>query len=271
MTQNQKPSSGKVDNTYQELYNEVMTALRPRTFPFGVKFYNTLTERPPKTNRPAHPMNVCQVTALTRYYGRSMYFTLEDMACVIGAVAVGLMEPPENMLSGKIAAMLHADLESAKRFTDLVPRIPPGKVKAVATAPLNELTFEPDIVVVYGNTAQAMRIVQAYLWKRGGRVGFTTGGEYSLCADTLADTYTKQDLSLAVPCFGDRKTALAQDDELTVGFPVSLISEILEGLRGTAKTAAYPTPFDIGFPQMPDYTLTSWAVDYRKARKGNRA
>lgn len=77
-----------------------------------------------------------------------------------------------------------------------------------------------------------------------------------------------QDLSVAVPCFGDRKTGLAQDDKLTVAFPVSLIPKILEGLRGTAKTAAYPTPFDIGFPQMPDYTLTGWAVDYRKARKG---
>lgn len=125
-----------------------MFAIRPRTYLFGVKFYDTFDERPAKTQHPAHPMNVCQVTALTRYYGRSMYFT-------------------------------------------------------------NELTFEPDIVVAYGNTSQAMRIVQAYLWKRGGRVGFSTGGEYSLCADTLADTYNKQDLSVAIPCFGDRRTGLA--------------------------------------------------------------
>lgn len=107
-------------------------------------------------------------------------------------------------------SLLHADLESAKRFTDLVPRIPPGQVRAVASAPLNDLTFDPDIVVVYDNTSQAMRLVQAYLWKHGGRVGFSTGGKYSLCADTLADTFNKQDLSLAVPCFGDRKTGPAR-------------------------------------------------------------
>lgn len=252
---------------YEELYNELMTSLRPRTFPFGVRFYDTLDDRPSGTNRPAHPMNVCQITGLTRYYGRSMYFTLEDMACIIGAVAVGMMEAPENMRSGKIAAMLHADIESAKRFTDLVPRIPPGKIKAIASAPLNQLSFEPDVIVVYGNTSQAMRVIQAYLWKRGGRVGFTTGGEYSLCADTLANTYNTQDLSVAIPCFGDRKTGMAQDDELTVSFPASMTAEILEGLRGTAKTAAYPTPFDIGFPQMPDYTLTDWSVDFRRQRK----
>lgn len=148
---------------YLELYKEVMIPIRPKTFPFGVKFYDNLEERPPKVMRPPTPMNVCQATALTRYHGRLMYFTLEDMACIIGAVAVGMMEPPENMRSGKITAMLHADLESAKRFTNLVPRIPLGKVKAIASAPLDRLTFEPDIVVIYGNTSQAMRIVQAYL------------------------------------------------------------------------------------------------------------
>lgn len=251
----------------QALYQEVMTNIRPKTFPFGVKFYDNPDERPAKTQRPSNPMNVCQITALTRYYGRSMYFTADDMACIIGAVAMGMMEPPENMRSGKIAAMLHADLESAKRFTDLVPRIPFGKIKAIASAPLDRLTFEPDVIIVYGNTAQSMRIVQAYLWQRGGRAGFTTGGEYSLCADTLADTYNKQDLSLAIPCFGDRKTGMAQDDELTVAFPTFMTAEILTGLQGTTKTAAYPIPFDIGFPQMPDYTLTDQAVEFRRARK----
>jgi len=39
----------------------------------------------------------------------------------------------------------------------------------------------------------------------------------------------------------------------------------LVGLQGTVKTAAYPTPMDIGFPQMPDYTLTDWSVAFRKS------
>lgn len=250
----------------KELCDEIMVSLRPKTLPFGVKLYESEGERPPKTARPRHPMNVCQVTALVRYYGRSMYFTVEDMACAVGAVAVGLLEPPEDMRSGKIAAMLHTDLKSAKKFTDLVPKIPYGKIKAVAAAPLSSLTFDPDQIVVYGNSAQIMRIVQGYLWEKGGRVNFSTGGEYSLCADIIAQVYNTDDIALAVPCFGDRKTGFAQDDELTVGFPARMKGEILEGIRGTAKVAAYPTPFDISFPQMPDYTLTQWAVKHRKEK-----
>jgi len=57
---------------------------------------------------------------------------------------------------------------------------------------------------------------------------------------------------------------MAQEDEVTVAFPFSLYDEILEGIKATAKVAFYPTTFDIGFPEMTDYTLTQWAVEYRR-------
>lgn len=54
-----------------------------------------------------------------------------------------------------------------------------------------------------------------------------------------------------------------------MAFPADMAQEILDGLVGTAKTAAYPTPVDIGFPQMPDYTLTDWAVGFRRGKVGS--
>jgi len=251
-----------------EVCCELSAMLRPKTYPFGVKFYETLDERPAGTMRPPHPMNTCQITSIVRYYGRPMYFTAEDMACIVGGVTMGLIPEPESMKTGEIAKMLHADLESAKEFTTKVAKIPYGKFKAVSVAPMSKLDFEPDIVGMYGNTAQVMRIIQGYLYKRGGRVNFSTGGEWSLCADSIAQAYTSKDIALGLPCFGDRKTALAQEDEVTVAFPYTLYDEVLEGMKATASVAAYPTPFDISFPQMPDYTLTDWAVAFRKRKQG---
>lgn len=238
--------------------------LRPKTYPFGVKFFDNMNERPKGTMRPHHPMNTCQITAITRYYGRPMYFTADDMACIVGGVTMGLIPESENMKNGEIARMLHSDLESSREFTTNVAKIPYGKVKAVATAPMYNINFEPDIVVMYGNTAQVMRVIQGYLYKKGGRVNFSTGGEWSLCADSIAQAYVNQDISLGLPCFGDRKTGLAQEDEVTVAFPYFQYEEILKGMEATEKVAPYPIPFDIGFPQMPDYTLTNQAVQYRK-------
>lgn len=242
---------------------ELSAMLRPKTYPFGVKFYDNTKERPQGTMRPRHPMNTCQITSIARYYGRPMYFTADDMACV-GGVTMGLIPEPENMKNGEIAKMLHSDLEASKEFTSKVAKIPYGKFQAVAVAPMSKLNFEPNIVVMYGNTAQVMRVIQGYLYKRGGRVEFSTSGEWSLCADSIAQAYISDDVALGLPCFGDRKTALAQEDEVTVAFPHHLYDEILEGMKATADVSAYPIPFDIGFPQMPNYTLTSWAADYRK-------
>lgn len=250
-----------------EMCCELSAMLRPKTYPFGVKFFEDLNERPPNTMRPRHPMNVCQITALARYYGRALYFTAEDMACIVGGVALGLLPEPENMKNGKIAKMLHADLESAKEFTTTVPKIPFGRIKAVAVAPLFKLSFEPDIIALYGTTEQIMRVIQGYLYKKGGRVNFSTGGEWSLCADTIAQSYVKQNISLGLPCFGDRKTAYAQDDEVSIAFPYDMHNEIIAGMKATEDVAPYPVPFDIGFPQMPSYTLTSWAVDYKKKQR----
>jgi uncharacterized protein (DUF169 family) len=243
-----------------EVCCELSAMLRPKTYPFGVKFYETLDERPTGTIRPQHPMNTCQITSIVRYYGRPMYFTAEDMACIVGGVTMGLIPESESMKTGEIAKMLHADLESAKEFTTKVAKISYGKFKGVAVAPMSKINFEPDIVVMYGNTAQVMRVIQGYLYKRGGRVNFSTGGEWSLCADSIAQAYISQDISLGLPCFGE--------DEVTVAFPYSMYDEILEGMKATAKVAAYPIPFDIAFPQMPDYTLTDWAVEFRKRKQG---
>ena len=247
-----------------EVCCELSSMLRPRTYPFGVRFDETLDERPAGAMRPHHPMNTCQITAIVRYYGRPMYFTAEDMACIVGGVTMGLIPEPESMKNGEIAKMLHADLDAAREFTTKVAKIPYGRIKAVAVAPMSKLNFTPDIVAMYGNTAQVMRVVQGYLYEKGGRVGFSTGGEWSLCADSIAQAYVSQDIALGLPCFGDRKTGLAQEDEVTVALPFSMYDKVLEGMKQTAQVAAYPTPFDIGFPQMPDYTLTPWAAEYRR-------
>jgi uncharacterized protein (DUF169 family) len=247
-----------------EVCCELSAMLRPKTYPFAIKLYQDLNHRPEGTLRPRHPMNVCQITAIVRYYGRPMYFTADDMACVVGGVSLGLLPEPENMKNGEIAKMLHANIQSAREFTSKAAKIPFGKIKAVAAAPMYRLNFVPDLVVMYGNTAQVMRVVQGYLYEKGGRVNFSTGGEWSLCSDAIAQSYISRDISLGLPCFGDRKTGLAQEDEVTVAFPYFMYEKILEGMKATAEVAAYPVPFDIGFPQMPDYTLTAAAVDYRR-------
>ena len=52
----------------------------------------------------------------------------------------------------------------------------PGTYDYVCIAPIARANFEPDVIAVYGNSAQVMRMVNAALFKRGGRIESTTGG-----------------------------------------------------------------------------------------------
>jgi len=252
-------------------YDELNRYLHLRTWPVAIKYYKDGSGKPKGTIKPREPLNACQITSLARYYGRSLYFTAEDMACIIGAVTLGLYPVPEHIKNGEIASLLHKTKEGAKNFVDSVSMIPYGEVKGICVAPIHQkkVTFEPDQFLMYINTAQTMRVLQGLLWERGGRVSFSSGGEWSLCADCLAQSYLTKDFTLAIPCFGDRQTALAMDDELAVCFPASMMDSILEGLQNTQIASTYPIPFGgiNSFPAfMPNPYLTKYAME-KKAKK----
>ena len=73
---------------WHETYQALSQMLRLRTTPIALKL---LTEErmPEGAERPEGPRNLCQITALVRYYGQAPYFTAELMCCILGSVAMG--------------------------------------------------------------------------------------------------------------------------------------------------------------------------------------
>lgn len=256
-------------------YQDLNTLLRLRTYPVAVKYFPNFDEdleaylMDEGFVRPREPLNVCQIIGLARYYLRPSFFTVEDMACIVGAVAVGLHPMPEKMKSGYIALAMRKDQDLARKFIETVPRIKYGEVKAVACAPLHLTTLDPDQVIVYGNSVQVMRLIQAYLWDKAGRVRLSSGGEYGLCGDVMAQSYITKDLALGIPCVGERMTAVAGDDELSVGIPINAFNSVLEGLESTKMAAPYPIPFG-GVNQTPDYLPDYYLTEYAKKRIDER-
>jgi len=256
---------------WSKAYQEINALLRLRTYPVAVKYFPNFDEdleaylMDEGFVRPREPLNVCQIISLARYHLRSSFFTVEDMACIVGAVVLGLHPTPENMKSGYIALAMRKNQDLACRFIESVPRIEYGKVKAVTCAPLHQTTLDPDQVIVYGNSVQVMRLIQAYLWDKTGRAQFSSGGEYGLCGDVMARSYITNDLALGIPCVGERMTSMAADDELSVGIPINAFNSVLEGLKNTKMAAPYPIPFG-GVNQTPDYLPDYFLTEYAKKR-----
>jgi uncharacterized protein (DUF169 family) len=98
--------------------------------------------------------------------------------------------------------------------------------------------------MVYGNSAQIMRLIHAALWKTGERLQFSTAGEYSSCSDGIAQTMMSGRPQVTIPCYGERIFGVTQDDEIIFVIPQQYLPSVLEGLEKTHSAGVkYPIPF----------------------------
>ncbi|MBZ4642732.1 MAG: hypothetical protein PWQ25_2036 [Deferribacteres bacterium] len=228
------------------LFEELNKYLRLQTIPVGVNLLKELPELKVKVKD--KKLTVCQQIAYSRYYGWSTIATKEFSYCVLGASCAGLIKTPERVIEGTVNCNIYQkDKDAAKYMQQNMPRINED-IKAVLTYPLNRPIegIEPDVVVFYCNTAQAMRMVQAFLYEKGGQFDFSSSGDAGVCSRAVAETYIKGKPVIEIPCLGDRRFAMTQDFELAVGFPYKMKDEIINGLKATHKAGIrYPIPFQI--------------------------
>lgn len=231
----------------KEFLASLQKTVKPQTSPVAVKFFEE-THFDGKAKVKNKKINICQQIAYSRYYRWSTYITAEDSFCVLGASCCGLIKTPERVLKGEVNCNVYQkDIHAAANMQKLMPRVD-EEVKGVLTYSLERPVenLEPDVIVMYVNSAQAMRFVQAFLYNKGGEFVMKSSGDAGVCSRGVAEVYKYRKPVLEIPCLGDRRFAMAQDFELIVGFPFEMMNEVAEGLLSTHKAGIrYPIPFDM--------------------------
>ncbi len=193
---------------------------------------------------------------MARRYGWTVALDGGDLSCPIAAVAFGYRPELPYYREGHLAyGMYNETLEAAARSEAAVPKAPRGGYGNIWVAPLAKGAFEPQLVLLYANPAQVMRLVAAALWKRGGVLHAVVNPRAD-CAEELIRTLQADDYQVILPCYGDRIFGHTQDDEMAFAMPYRLLDELVEGLQGTHKGGVrYPIPgflqFEAVFP--PSY------------------
>lgn len=150
--------------------------------------------------------------------GGIFYATSEEQMCKGGAAAIGLMEAPDAIKTGEFYQSLgrFKSLGSAKRTMEEIPKIDP-MMKAVIYAPLEDIKFDPDVIVIICKPAQAMKLSQAMIYTRGGRLEVSFSGIQSVCADAVAGPFTTNTPNITLGCSGSRQFAGIEEDEVIIG------------------------------------------------------
>ncbi|GAB4170467.1 MAG: DUF169 domain-containing protein [Geothermobacteraceae bacterium] len=252
-----------------ELLQTLVRTVNPKTAPVGVSLLEDLAPLAEARIRlRGKQLAVCQQIAYSRYYRWSTLVTAAESHCVLGASCTGLVKAPERVLSGEVnTGVYQKDREAAARMQQQMPRVE-RSIAGVLTWPLDKpvvTDLVPDAVVIYGNTAQAMRFVQAFLWQRGGEFVMRSSGDAGVCSRGVAQVVIEGEPVIEIPCLGDRRFAMTQDDEMIIAFPGGSATEVIEGLEATHKAGIrYPIPFQIpercGLPE----TFTTGDADRKE-------
>jgi len=221
--------------------------LRVGTFPVGIQSLHPGEPVPKKARRPARDLGIkvaiCQSIGFARRYGWTLAFSGEDLSCPIAKAAFGFEERNEYYTSGGLADGMYAScLEAGARFEEALAKFEPGEYSHVVVGPLGRIEFVPDTVLVYGNSAQVLRLLNACLFEKGGalRSEFSGRGD---CTDIVIRTLKTGEPQVILPCYGDRIFGMAADDEMAFTFPFSMAEKVVKGLEGThAGGVRYPVP-----------------------------
>lgn len=258
----------------QSFNSHLATHIRPATFPLGIRMIAPGEEFPERTKRPKLDMGqeiaICQGFAIARHYGWAVGMTADDISCPLALAVWGFKPMLNYLLSGLTCAGMYTETPAAGAITEAqVDKWEHGQWQGVVAAPLHRCSFEPHLALIYGNSAQVMRLVTARLWQTGGRIASSFSGRID-CADAVITTIRTGECQVILPCYGDRVFGQAGDDEMAFTIPADKFEMIVKGLEGTHRGGIrYPIPnflrytgqYPEHYRQMGDLWAEGEAVD----------
>lgn len=249
--------------------------VRPGSFPLAIRMVKDGKDISERTRRPFRDMNIkvaiCQTFSLARRYGWQLAVGEEDINCPLALTAFGMKKELDIYSCGAMCAGMFTETRQAGAKTEaLVPRFSFKEYSHVMAAPVSKADFIPHVYLVYGNSAQIMRLLAATLYKKGGYLTSKFSARLD-CADICIETMKTGKPQVILPCYGDRVFGQTGDDEMAMSIPVGLEEEVIKGLEGTHSGGIrYPVPAYLRFtPEYPEhyYQLTNAWKEKEKDQK----
>lgn len=241
--------------------------IRPQSFPVAIRMLKENDALPEKTRLPGKDINksiaICQGISMARRYGWTLAMGNEDINCPITRVVFGFERAGDKYYSGKACAGMYTATEKEGARTESEsPKFDYGKYSRIIVSPLSSGKFVPDVVCVYGNSAQVMRLLAASLYEEGGYLSSRFSGRID-CADIVIETMNTGRCQVILPCYGDRVFAQTQDNEMAFAIPIALAEQIVTGLEATHNSGIrYPIPdylrYEGEFPERYNIVKDDW-------------
>ena len=160
------------------------------------------------------------------------YAAVENVQC--GTQVMGMAGFPPVMLSGQLGAefSMFKTPSANRRVYDYVPVLPRDTVRYIIHAGLDEMTFDPDILMFTANTAQAEILLRASTYSDG-HMWNAKGSTCLACSWFYAYPYLTGELNYGVSGLGFSMKArqVLPDGLIIISVPAEKLSMLLENLH----------------------------------------
>jgi uncharacterized protein (DUF169 family) len=218
-----------------------------RTSPIAVKMLEKESDIPKGAIRPFKDRGIhvaqCQAFAMSRRQKETVAMLKEDNWCFAALIAYGLVDKPKD--------------PELQLFVDF-PTFERDKYIGIVSAPLRTANFEPDVVVIYSNTAQLRNMLMPIHF-RGEEDSVDAHLFPPACAYQVVPVMSNGKYMVTLPDPGDYHRALAGEDEIVLSVPEDKLAKMVEGVReiekgdfSYARAGMYMLP---DFPQPEFYQM----------------
>jgi len=214
------------------------TLLLLKASPIAVKFLESPSEIPqgavrPKKDRGVH-LAQCQAFAMSRREGATIAMLREDNWCWAPLVAFGLVPPLEEHPGSRYMV---EDALAAQNLVKTWPHLEQGKYVGIVSAPVKRAGFQPDLVLVYANTAQMRTLLMAVKYKEGALVT-SEFDPIDSCVFSTVPTMLSRQYRITLPDPGEYQRALAGEDEIILSVPAEKLEKLIDGLEHLESTGS---------------------------------
>ena len=197
--------------------------------PVGVKFLPT---KPDEIRRLDKILDFCEMLVEAQN-GSTFYVSKENFTCV-GPLILGMVDSDPVFESGRVGPKLEIfkDAPANRGIYQFIPKLAKDTANYVAFSPLDELAFEPDILIVTANPGQTEIILRANSYDTG-NMWSAKGTPVAACAWLYIYPYVSGELNFMMPgfSFGMRSRRLFPEGLLLISIPRDLLPSIVKNLQ----------------------------------------
>jgi uncharacterized protein (DUF169 family) len=228
-----------------EMADRLKKILEMDTEPVGVRIFS-LEEEPPaaatqfETDRPVK--SYCQALTLAAR-GRTTFGGREKLGCVLGTATLGLEPDPEPLVDDTVLEKYGVGLfeteEASRKSVELAPKFKAGANRAALIGPIGSLPVEPQIAIFEVDPEQAMWLLYAANYRRGGAQQLPqSGGVAGGCADVTTVVLFNGEVNVTFLGLGCRIKSAIPREHILLGLPFGRIEELTANLEKMAKPIA---------------------------------